>query len=57
MGGLVDPNDYFGIITISKKILENGFAMIFTTAFIFWCGNVFWSKTNHHKRIFKYRTF
>jgi hypothetical protein len=54
----LDTSDHhFGIPTISKKISKDGTAMICPTIFIFWISDVFLTKTNHHERVFQYRTF
>jgi hypothetical protein len=47
MGSLDIPNYYSGLISISKKILAHGAAMIcpFITAFL--SGDIFLTKTNY----------
>ena len=55
--GLDTPDHHFGTPTISKKISKDGTAMICSTLFVLWFSDVFWTKTNHHERVFQYRTF
>ncbi|HBB04365.1 TPA: hypothetical protein DCZ39_05755 [Patescibacteria group bacterium] len=56
MGSLDYPNYHPRTLTISKKISEDGTAMIHTAPNGLLNRDVFRTKTDHHEGVFKYRT-
>gem|GEM_PF-6386930 len=56
MGRLDTANHYIDTLSIPEKIPAHGSAIISSFDAAIWSGNVFLTKTNYLKRIFKYWT-